>query len=391
MSSRRDVVSVSLVVDPELGFAQLDARLAALGFARDPSVRPVTPDARPGEPELAAWSRDGERLTYTFNPVVSLRSLTAETLSATTAGVLQSRLPLLDVPGVGTLLTSAEPRRILLGIFAARALDAGDLALIVASLQAHADASISRAAAAALPVLQASPRATPRQQTLTTMQILCRRAIPALSALVGPDGARALDAGDLALIVASLQAHTDSSISRAASAALPVLQASPRATPRQQTLTTMQILCRRAVPALSALVGPDGARAIETMRPRAEDYARVFDAALADRVREAYEEVWRTPPVVEQLVSGEITLRVDAVPAGMLHGENELSRRFPGGYRALAPYLVPDRIWFVWRYLRPGADAGMRYDGAVLLDDRWVWFPKPYAVVGEIVEGRSRR
>lgn len=314
-------MSVSLVVDPDLGFAQLDARLAALGFARDPSVRPVTPDAIAGEPELAAWSRDGERLTYTFNPVVSLRSLTTDAMSAETSGVLQSRLPLLDTPAVGTLLTSSDPRRILLGIFAARALDAGDLALIVASLQAHADAPIRRAAAAALPLLQASPRATARQQTLTTMQILCRRAIPALAALVGPDGPSALEA----------------------------------------------------------------------MRPRADDYGRVFDAGLVDRVRAAYEEMWQTPPELEQLVSGEITLRVDAAPAGMLGDENELSRRFPGGYRALAPYLVPDRIWFVWRYLRPGADAGMRYDGVVLLDDRWVWFPKPYTVVGEIVEDRSPR
>jgi len=309
-------VSVSLVVDPDLGFVQLDARLVALGFVRDPSVRPVTPDTIAGEPELAAWSRGGERVTYTFNPVVSMRSLTADALSAETSGVLESRLPLLDPLAVGMLLTSAESRRILLGIFAARALDAGDLALIVASLQMHAEEPIRRAAAAALPLLQASPRATPRQQTLTTMQILCRRAIPALAALVGPDGASALEA----------------------------------------------------------------------MRPRAEDYARVFDAGLVDAVRAAYEEMWQTPPELERLVSGEITLRVDAAPAGMLGDENELTRRFPGGYRTLAPYLVPDRVWFVWRYVRAGADTGMRYDGVVLLDDRWVWFPKPYLVVGTIVE-----
>jgi hypothetical protein len=84
--------------------------------------------------------------------------------------------------------------------------------------------------------------------------------------------------------------------------------------------------------------------------------------------------------------AGDLTLRVDAAPAGMLHEENELSRRFPGGYRALAPHLLSDRVWFVWRYVRGGAEAGMRYDGVVLLDDRWVWFPKPYLVVGEMLK-----
>jgi hypothetical protein len=59
----------------------------------------------------------------------------------------------------------------------------------------------------------------------------------------------------------------------------------------------------------------------------------------------------------------------------MLLEKNELSDRFPGGYRRVAPHLQPDRIWLVWRYLRRGATEGMRYDGLVQLDDRWVWFP----------------
>jgi hypothetical protein len=73
----------------------------------------------------------------------------------------------------------------------------------------------------------------------------------------------------------------------------------------------------------------------------------------------------------------------------MLREDNELSQRFPGGYRALAPHLRPERIWFVWRYLQAGEAAGMRYDGLVRLPDRWIWFPKPYRVVGGILRSRS--
>jgi hypothetical protein len=309
-------VSESIVLDPAFTFASIEERLAALGFARDESVRPATPDVVPGEPELAAWTRGGERLTYTFNPVVSLRALAAHGLAAETIARLGERLPLLDTAAVGELLTADEPRRLLLGLFAARATNAGELALVVASLQAHPDRTISRAAESTLHALRAA-------------------------------GGR---------------------------------------TSREQTLAVMQILCRRAIPVLAALVGPDGAAALEALRPRAGDEARVFHPAIAERVREAYDLLWRTPPQLDRLVSGDVTLRVDAAPAGMLQEENELSRRFPGGYHALAPYLLPDRVWFVWRYLRGGAESGMRYDGVVLLDDRWVWFPKPYRVVGEIVQ-----
>jgi len=303
-----------LVLDPAFPFRDLDAQLVSLGFARDASVHPVTPDVIPGEPELAAWTHGGERLTYTFNPVVSLRALAANGLSAATAALLDAHLPLLDVAAVGQLLTEAEPRRLLLGLFAARAMCAGELVLVVAPLQAHPDRTVSRAATSTLHALQS-------------------------------------DGG---------------------------------ATTRRQTLTIMQILCRKAIPVFAALVGPDSVNAVAAMRPQSDDYRRVFHPEIVDRVRSAYEELWRMPPEFDRLLSGDVELRVDAAPAGMLREENELSRHFPGGYHALAPHLLPDRVWFVWRYLG-SAESGMRYDGVVLLDDRWIWFPKPYAVVGRIL------
>lgn len=309
--------SFSLVLDPDFSFGSLDASLAALGFRRDPSVRPVTPDVIPGEPELAAWARvDGpERLTYTFNPVVSLRVIDATGLKAEAAAALALRLPVLDAGALVALLAETDSRRILLGLFAARALGARTLAPAVAPLAAHPDPTVRQAA----------------QGTLTALQ--------------------AAGGGDA----------------------------------RQQALDVLRVLSEQAVPVLAALVGPEGPAALESLRPRAEDYALVFRGDVAEATRAAYERIWRSPPEMERLESGELVLRVDAAPAGMLREDNELSRRFPGGYRALAPYLQPHRIWFVWRYVRAGDEAGTRHDGVVRIDDRWAWFPKPYRVVGEIL------
>jgi len=309
------VTGRQLVLDPAFTFADLDARLTGLGFARDASVAPVTPDILPGEVELAAWTRVGGRLTYTFNPVVTLRVLAAIGMATEDLAVLIATLPVLDAAAVGEYLTEPEARHNLFGLLAARAMNAGELALVVASLQAHPNPTVSRAAA----------------ETLRT------------------------------------------------------LESAPGRTPREQTLVGMQILCRKAIPVFASLVGAKSESIVEAMRPLADDYPRVFRGDLVDRVRPAFEELWRTPPQFDRLVSGEVQLRVYASPAGMLRKETELSRHFPRGYRALAPYLVPERVWFVWRYLSGSAEAGMRYDGVVLLDDRWVWFPKPYVVAGKVL------
>ncbi len=304
-------MSTSVVLDPVFRFERIDTAVRALGFRRDDAVQPVTRDMIAGEPELAAWRRNegDERITYTFNPVVSLRVLAC---TRETASALGAHLPLVTTDDVRRWLGEREPRRVLLGLFAAHALGADDLADAIAPLRTHPDPLVRRAAE---------------------------------SALLPPD------------------------------------QASARA----QALVSLKALSELAVPIVAALVGPDGPARIEALRPRDGDYASVFDSGIVAAVREAYELLWQTPPTLERLASGTLTVRVDAAPAGMLREDNELSRRFPGGYRALAPHLRPERIWFVWRYLHSGESAGMRYDGLVRLPDRWVWFPKPYRIVGEIV------
>ncbi|XXT19164.1 hypothetical protein WME94_53955 [Sorangium sp. So ce429] len=309
-----------LVLAPDLPFPALAAALAALGFRRDDAVRPRTPDLVPREPELAAWTLGdgGARVTYTCNPVVSLRVLSPAGVPAEALDRLAARLPHLDLVAVAGLLAEAEPRRVLLGLFAARALGAVALAGRVAALRGHPEPTVARAAEATLGALL-------------------------------PDGEEGA---------------------------------------RREALRLLQGLCEQAIPVLAALRGPGGPALIQALRPRPEDHARAFVPEVAEGARSAYDELWQAPPRIEPLASGAARVEVVACPAGLLASDNELSQRFPGGYRDLAPYLQPGRVWFVWRYLDPGRIAGMRYDGLTHMGDRWAWFPKPYRVVGELVSGR---
>jgi hypothetical protein len=201
--------------------------------------------------------------------------------------------------------------------------------------------------------------------------------------LLGIFAARALSAKNLVPLVAKLRNHPERVVREAAEGAVAALDGGRAAAARVDALSSLAALCDLARPILTALAGSDGPALETELRPRVEDFARVFVGDIAERVRAAYDVIWRGAPLIEPFENPRV--EIHAAPAGMLGDDNELSRRFPGGYRALAPYLVRERIWFVWRYLSSGEAHGMRYDGSVRLDDRWVWFPKLYRVVGELL------
>ncbi|MGK0359332.1 MAG: hypothetical protein ACI9U2_001634 [Bradymonadia bacterium] len=139
-------------------------------------------------------------------------------------------------------------------------------------------------------------------------------------------------------------------------------------------------------PLLAAFADPaaDTAALVAQLRPRSGDAAAAFHADVAAHVQAAYDQLWQDAPQIEPK-PGQTALRIDPCPAGMFGQQTPLTRPFPGGYAALGPYLIPNRIWLTWRYTEPDAPRGMAYNGLVWLDDHWAWFPKPYRVVGRIV------
>ncbi len=116
------------------------------------------------------------------------------------------------------------------------------------------------------------------------------------------------------------------------------------------------------------------------LRPREEDYARVFLGAAAERAREGYEALWADPWTLIAPKAGQTQLRVLVAQAATLRSEPEVLDAFPGGYRDVLDLLVPDRYWICWEFLSPDEPYGMQYNGLVYLDERFVWFPKPWRV-----------
>lgn len=140
-------------------------------------------------------------------------------------------------------------------------------------------------------------------------------------------------------------------------------------------LTDIARIQREAITMLASLTSQ--AAIIETLRPRAEDYPRVFVPSVSDIACIAYTAMWNAPPK-SFAKPGQTEIIAHACDAESLTTENEFSNHFPGGYRKIAQLLVPDVVWVAFKFVVPGESLGMAYDGLVRLGDRWAWFPKPF-------------
>ncbi|MGO9227901.1 MAG: Imm49 family immunity protein [Bryobacteraceae bacterium] len=155
---------------------------------------------------------------------------------------------------------------------------------------------------------------------------------------------------------------------------------------RSFALLTADALAEQVRPLLSALAKDRSGAILKRLRPRPEDYAKVFQPAAVGRARQLYENLWNAGVEMSFPPSTQSELRIVVAPAGMLASTNDLSRHFPGGYAAIARQLQPHSVWAAWRFVEPGADSGLAFDGLVWCDDHWAWFPKPYRFLANTAE-----
>lgn len=108
------------------------------------------------EPEFASWSQADKdlRAHYSYNPVVGLRILEIDGIEAAAAiSRVAETVAHLDMQEVQSLLQDADPRRILLGLYAAVALQAFLLLNQISALTQHSNQRVSSTAVDTLEAL----------------------------------------------------------------------------------------------------------------------------------------------------------------------------------------------------------------------------------------------
>ncbi|HWV14422.1 MAG TPA: hypothetical protein VN030_03240 [Cellvibrio sp.] len=114
---------------------------------------------------------------------------------------------------------------------------------------------------------------------------------------------------------------------------------------------------------------------VQTLKPSREDLQQLFDEHLVAAAESAIETIYADPDLCLEHLISDIRIEVIASPAGLLRWPNLLSDKFPGGYRDIAGWMNPKRIWMCWKLLGP-SDTCVSYDGLVWLDNKWLWLPK---------------
>lgn len=112
------------------------------------------------------------------------------------------------------------------------------------------------------------------------------------------------------------------------------------------------------------------------LQPLPDDYAGVFVGDMARRAEEFYAGMWADPPAaLVKSVGPQIRVFVSRSE------DIAESREFPGGYRKIAPHLMPGQLWVRFKLVGGGGADVIGYDGLVARGERWAWFPKPWRML----------
>jgi hypothetical protein len=128
--------------------------------------------------------------------------------------------------------------------------------------------------------------------------------------------------------------------------------------------------------------GADHAALSKNLRPSKDDYAAVFEPELAAKAEAVYGPAWDGGAMVIAPKSGQTEIKVFSATSDELKSWTGNAAEFPGGYKDVAAQLKPGVKIYRFKFVEPGQDLGMAYDGLVSVNGNWRIFPKPWRVAG---------
>ncbi len=126
------------------------------------------------------------------------------------------------------------------------------------------------------------------------------------------------------------------------------------------------------------------------LRPTAADYDVAFNAPFSQKMREMYDPAWAAGALVLTPKPGQTELMVQGVPsAEVRQWTPRASAILPGGYRQIAAEVKDGRNIYAFKFVQPGEQLGMAFDGLTFVNGHWCIFPKPYRAAAKPAEAAS--
>jgi hypothetical protein len=113
------------------------------------------------------------------------------------------------------------------------------------------------------------------------------------------------------------------------------------------------------------------------LKPTPEDVRTVYAEPLASRLIDAYDGLFVAGAVIQPKPGQTELLSVFTTTGALKRGDPVLAE-FPGGYKDVLDYIVGDVPIARFKFVEPGEDLGLAFDGLVHVNGRWVFMPKPW-------------
>ncbi len=127
--------------------------------------------------------------------------------------------------------------------------------------------------------------------------------------------------------------------------------------------------------------GADAKALTARLRPTHEDYLAVFEGDSAAKAEGGYTPAWDKGDLVITLKPDQSDLKLFHATSDELKAGGAAAQKFPGGYKQIAPMLKKGLVFYSFKFVRPGEELGLAYDGLVSVNGHWTIFPKPWRYV----------
>lgn len=124
--------------------------------------------------------------------------------------------------------------------------------------------------------------------------------------------------------------------------------------------------------------GADHAALSAALRPEKADYDAVFVQGASPKAMAAYGPAWEAGQLVVRPKPGQTEVLLFEATTDQIKAGDPAAKDFPGGYAQVADQLAPGVTVYRFKFVEPGKDVGMAFDGLVHVNGRWAIFPKPW-------------
>lgn len=129
--------------------------------------------------------------------------------------------------------------------------------------------------------------------------------------------------------------------------------------------------------------GADHAALSKQLRPTAADYAAVFEADVSGKVAAVYDPAWEAGQMVVAPKAGQTEVKVFSATSEEMKSWSGNAAEFPGGWKDVAAKLKPGLKIYRFKFVEPGKDLGMAFDGLIYVNGNWRICPKPWRALGK--------